>query len=440
MNTLRSSISPIKIISKNIIYTMLLILLTSCGVARNIKLPALSSSDILIKSYIENSNILALINSSSSFPEQYEFISHYLINTDYSMCSYDDLLSYESRSVGDSTLFTFFHNLREEYEEIIMDSLSTLSVSDIAYYYKKHPEEAIYLNPYLEESIYPTLNQSDYYYLRELHNAFDETYLSAAIDSVWAERRAELLPVVMKNIDEYFSVEQSVINVYKDHTWRVLDSLLRTNLPLVIDKTLNVSNEGVLNLLFVEIKYDKTPLNDKIQEFSDSLFNPQLIQNILQKEVNNLRTELNTGRELLHYNLLYKTDSSFPVSTSSEIIEPHLPRIPRSDLDKIDEYTKNSIKSRNISSLISTAIGFIPGGWIVKGADVVMSVGDMAYCIISDTKEGRTIQEYVSYFSEKYYNTMYDYINHIVDSVFDSQQNTLNNDQSIIKDIINETF
>ena len=415
--------------------------LTACGTLRQNRLPVLSASDVIIRSYIERENYSALIESLSIYPEQYGFVTNYLINADYTGCSYDKLTAYEVSSASDSILSSFYTNLREEYEDDVMETLSVMSIEDIAEYYKRHPEEERFLKPFLERSIAPTIVHGDYFYLRELHDAFSNTEIATIVDSTWAARRRDLLPIVMETTAGYFQAEQDVLLHYKEHTLMQIDSMIRDNLPKIVDRTLNVFNEGVLNLLFVEIKYDRTPLRQRIQEYSDSLFNTQSIHEIIQNDLDNAKSEFSHGRDMLHDNLFHNSKTSFPEVTPIHIEELSLPRVHRYYLDQIDVYTDKSIRSRNISSLISMGIGLIPGaGWVIKGADIAMGVGDIVYATVSNTKEGKAIQEYVANFSDKFCKDLYDYLRTYIEAVYDSEQVVLNDEQTALTEIIYEKF
>ena len=86
-------------------------------------------------------------------------------------------------------------------------------------------------------------------------------------------------------------------------------------------------------------------------------------------------------------------------------------------------------------------IGLIPGaGWVIKGADIAMSVGDIVYATVSNTKEGKAIQENVAYFSDKYCKDLYDYLKTYIEVVYDSEEAVLKDEHAVLTEIIYEKF
>ncbi|MFR9547148.1 MAG: hypothetical protein SNJ29_16470 [Rikenellaceae bacterium] len=127
-------------IKYNILFLIILVI-SSCALQKEILIPA-NKDDIRIEAHLLNNDIEALINVVYELPLKRDLLTDYILfDCNFENYDYAELIKFVKLSQADSLLHNHFQNIVSDREDQIIDHINSLSIIEIADYYRNTPTE-----------------------------------------------------------------------------------------------------------------------------------------------------------------------------------------------------------------------------------------------------------------------------------------------------------
>lgn len=190
-------------------------LFTSCGVTKELR---------TIQAYQETSDVKALLRSISEHPKYRSSIEYSLFNDiDYTPYSYGTLKEFSELAGMDIEASLFFDSLLVDRQTRTIDSLSVLSIEDVA--------------------------DMDYQSRKLLNNAFSGTDLYPLINGPYTELRDSLLAEIFSVWDSYFRAEESMLDDIEEVVREECQEYIESGLATIMEELfINVKRYARTNL------------------------------------------------------------------------------------------------------------------------------------------------------------------------------------------------
>lgn len=412
---------------KIITYIFIVLILTSCG-----SLKKLNPEEIAIRKAVTDNDLYSLIDIHSSSNEYRIFIEDYLSSVSFIDYSYSDIMDFERYSKKDSTLFMIFKDARITRESLVIESLAEMPLDSLASYYINNIDEHVFIYPVLYDNLIKDLGAQDYRYIKALHNAFLDSDLSPQIDSVYLPLRQDLLIQVKEQLRKYFHNETTTLSELHKSAYEYAQQTLSTNLPIIIDSTLNKVNRDIFDKLIKNESYDH--LNDK--DYIIKLVDKYLSEDDLKSGIT---------RPIEEY--IYTCNSS-----RIEIIETYIDdEISNKDLlleTLIDtthhlDFSFKSIDEIEFAKAITTLydVGSIALGFATAGAsELILDAADFAFGFWMENRKSKKITNSIQQFSNDLASTYNNTAQSIISSYFEPLEQQLTTTQSNLEKYVEENF
>ena len=399
----------------------LLLCLTSCGGFRLVPREP-SEGELAVSRHIDSQDIEALIRDHSAYLEESKSVEEYLAsNVNYDDYPYSDLTRFLRCSQGDSTMTAFFQGIVEDRQEYVLDYISYCSFEEMGDYYRSHADEREFLRSFLEEAVYPELDNADYVLTRHLHRAFAQTDLAPHIDEIWSERRSVLLQGVESALKSYFEKEGQLEAYYRTHLFDEVRDYVDGIFPEMMEKCLNEVENGMLDLILVRLRKTDEPFADRVERIVQQYIPDSLIEEKMYSALSSFVQDVNESRTELAMSLVLDDEMSLAPFTIERFLVSYTgPAIPKEIPNMIEDMVERTRKNQNLLSVGSTLLSFIPGvGWGVKAAKVAFDGADLLYGITSTVDEQQKVNEFIQSFSEVLYETEMDQVERQFNESFD---------------------
>lgn len=405
-----------------------------CGCASLKKsVPTLSAAQIEINKNLANDNILGLMDNYCCYPDYRDFLSDYIFNEiDYKDISYSELTTFAEYSQKDSVLCEGFDFVLQQHRQRVCENLAQMELSQMANYYRNHPDETIFLRPLFQENLISTLSQQDYRYVRDVYNSFSNTDLHPQIDSIYTELRSVVVPKIKQSIEDYSNSETQLLEELKTKTLQEISSYIEKGLPIVIEGGLDKINRGILEEIFSSQETDSLSIRD----FFEYKVNKEVAQKHIAQLIYNNVNDFASTIAKCRYNIAEQLLSSPP--QQNEFILQHTFSIENynysdinwSPIDKIQQIHEQV----DWTSWGLTIVSMIPV------AGVAFDIADLAYSIWSDNKKGKQINALLEQFAAEYSSMLNQNISENIDIIFNKLFQDLAITQNSFKISIYENF
>ena len=315
----------------------------------------------------------------------------------------------------------FFQGIVEDRQEYVLDYISYCSFEEMGDYYRSHADEREFLRSFLEEAVYPELDNADYVLTRHLHRAFAQTDLSPHIDKIWSERRSVLLQGVESALKSYFEKEGQLEAYYRTHLFDEVRDYVDGIFPEMMEKCLNEVENGMLDLILVRLRKTDEPFADRVERIVQQYIPDSLIEEKMYSVLSSFVQDVNESRTELAMSLVLDDEMSLAPFTIERFLVSYTgPAIPKEIPNMIEDMVERTRKNQNLLSVGSTLLSFIPGvGWGVKAAKVAFDGADLLYGITSTVDEQQKVNEFIQSFSEVLYETEMDQVERQFNESFD---------------------
>ena len=414
------------------------IILFACGTQKVVMEQVIvSPTDDLINEHLEKVDVISLIKDYSTYPSYRKIIEEALLfDFSYADFSYRDLQAFEKSSASDSVLAPFFNALRIEREDSILEEVSQLDFDKIPGYYESHDEYWHILRPFVERSLYPTVDSGDYAFVRYAQMVFEGSVFSHHLDSVKAVRKAEILPEIDKSLKEYCKTELQMVDYMHYMSLGAMREFIAEGFEDVIGNSLDAIESCVKDYLIVEVRKKNT-----YSSVSDAVlqsFCREKVRDELMSYINGFIEDCNAQRvEIVKALTLLE-----PVDTNQirlcferipELVEFHVPEDRLADLSSMQDKKRFS---RNATSVVSTVLGFFVGGamgLLIDGADFFNALS-------STREEAEEMQKFFTSFSEDLYLAEVDYTVSASDVLFKAFAESVRASHSMLIDYVHEVL
>ena len=402
----------------SLIFLLCILFLTSCGVTNKLtsEQKEYLSYEIAIDQCINEGNILKLIELYSESPNHRQYIEDYIEYTyDFSEIAYNELVSIRN-IVADSTLRETFNQLVDTREDMILDSISNFSVSELGVYYKEHPDEQFFIRPMLDSII----DINDYRQIKLFRKSFTGTDIEKSLDSAYLSLREQILPEAEKTLDNYFKKELLCLQNIKTDILLNIRSKLEDGLPYIIEEASNKINRDFFDKIFKSNTSDKYTIEEYTISLVDKYYNKSL-DDVANYPILSFIETINNNR--LNFIQYYLDDD---IDTTNIYVSKFTPqkistKIPLENIKRIQEI-KDQIDWISWGML---ALSFIPGAQPVA---LAIDAIDILYSYFADKKETKEINANLEQFSKK-----------LLNSYNNNSKNTIENNCEIIRERVFES-
>ena len=423
-------------------YVPILLFITSCGGFRLVPREP-SEGEMTVSRHIDNQDIEALIRDHFNYPEESKSIENYLAsNVEYDDYSYSNLARFLFCSQGDSVMTSFFQGIVDDRQEFVLDYIADCSYEEMGDYYRSHTDEHEFLRSFLEDAIFPELDNADYVLTRHLHRAFANTDLSPHIDKIWMERRSVLLPDVESALKSYYKKEGQLETFYRACVFEEVRAYVDGVFPEMMETCLNEVENGMLDLILVRLRKTDEPFADRVERIVQRYIPDYMIEDKLFSALSSLVRDVNESRTELAVSLVLDEDIPLtPFTIAKSQVSYSGPVIPKEIPNMIEEMVETTRKNQNLLSVGSTLLSFIPGvGWGLKAAKAAVDGADLLYGISSTMDEQQKVNEFIQSFSEVLYETEMNQVEQQFNQSFDLAKSLLEASRVSYKNEIQEAL
>ena len=393
-------------------------LFTSCGVTKELR---------TIQAYQETSDVKALLRSISEHPKYRSSIEYSLFNDiDYTPYSYGTLKEFSELAGMDIEASLFFDSLLVDRQTRTIDSLSVLSIEDVADFYREKGQEHDYLRNELKNSCFSDIAGMDYQSRKLLNNAFSGTDLYPLINGPYTELRDSLLAEIFSVWDSYFRAEESMLDDIEEVVREECQEYIESGLATIMEAVLNKNDRTFLKKIFKRQAIDDYSFEQYVNSVINDAFDPAVVQDFTIPRLSEY-LETSSRMRLSIFNEYFDKTAYSGLEIDSEPLASELEwRIGRGEVSRMQDIKDTG----NVLSAGSFLLGFIPGiGALAFAADVA----DFAYGMSQNSKEQSAIQG----ISDAIYNdslaSVGAYLSDVFGRIRDSRRATENNIHSIFE-------
>jgi hypothetical protein len=382
-------------------------------------------SNKTVMQHLQSGDIEALIYDHTCQSKKNQIIYDYLNSRcGYGTNSYLQLINYTRSSSRDVELQEMFTKKKEDYETIVLKSLSSMTISDVAKYYKSHNDEHVFLDDAIQSVYINGLEGFTYEKIRVLDNNFQGTKFSNEIHPVRIRIKNELMPDVMKVVEEECNTEFSLLDASK----RISQQKVLQLFPGMLD---NISNQ----LLDDDMPKEKKDILAKYNNLCNSNFPRGKISTIVNGQLAETVTKINSNRRSLSKGLVGFTPRYSTISKMTmKVITPKV-TCPINDLVTLSKIQHDSGKYTE-KNLILDVAGFLTTG--VLGAAVT------AYDIYSSyqdaKKDAQKMSPYLRSSVMGLGKGLQKALQQTVDSSYSRAKSSLKKNQELFKKSVYESF
>lgn len=377
----------------------------------------------LIKTSYEQGDVLFLIEALEKYPQYRGYIEAYLYNNDYSRLTYGKLSKCAEKAKKETELFAFFDSLRINKQAFILDSLSSLGISEVATFYKSSYIEHDYLEAILKEVYFSDVRSLDYINRKTLYKAFKNTNLCSEIEKPYHDLRDSLLSDIMGVFNPYFESERAILKQIETAIRYESQEYVKAGIEKIIVASNEKNDRGFFKKVFNRSEIDQYSFQEYINRVINNTYDSAYIENITKERLLEYLASSKEMRSTLFNN--YFNDYEYQdIYINDDIINtPLLWIIGRDNVSYIQNI-------KDIETAL-TILGFVPGigtlGIIVDGVDLIYGM----------TQNGR-IHGAIEQLANTVYNDsslcINDYLTKVFNDLTKSQQVTENHIRKIFND------
>lgn len=344
-------------------------------------------------------------------------------------------------------LMPVFDSLVKTKKSDIYDELSEMSMQEMAEYYNENKSDISFLKNTIEESVLGDLEEEDFRFVSQAHKCFRNTDLSERIDSIYTNRRMELLPVVTKSVNDVFIFEKDMLQYMCEDAKNNIAKYIEEKADIIVEKCnermdygfLKESKEqglgqAVANYMGGEL-YEYTDFVNKTvsKELSATEINQMINSKLLE-----FVSFSNETRSKLVDNLFFDP-IDFPSNDLAELACYSVEQI-NADGNSIESI--EHIKNRNsdidyYSNCLDLTLGALELNPVVAG---VMAVIGMGSGIFISVREAKQTQRYLAEFKSKLVEDVIRFYDKKIEDKF-LQLDSINSvSQKQFKNIVYENF
>lgn len=412
---------------KIITYIFIVLILTSCG-----SLKKLTPEEIAIRKAITDNDLYSLIDIHSSSQEYRIFIEDYLSSVSFIDYSYSDIVDFERYSEKDSSLFMIFKDAKITRESLVIESLSEMSLDSLASYYVNNIDEQAFIYPILYDNMIKDLGAQDYRYIKALHNTFSGSDLSPQIDSVYLPLRQDLLIQIKERLQKYFHNETTTLSELHKSAFEYAQQTLSTNLPIIIESTLNKVNRDIFDKLIKNKNYDQLDDKDYIVKLVDKYLSEDNLKSGITRPIEEYIYACNSSRIEIIETYINDDVSNKDLLLETLIDTTHHLDFSFKPIDEI-EFAKAMTTLYDVGSII---LGFVTAGV----SELVLDAADFAFGFWMENRKSQKITDSIQQFSNELASTYNNTAQSIINSYFEPLEQQLTTTQSNLEKYVEENF
>lgn len=395
--------------------------------------PQLSPDQIEINNSIVSGNPFKIMDSYFRYEEHRDFIADYLLSeVGYSDYTYSELEHFAQYAKRDTTLYEGYNFIIKQRENQVRDHIATLTLPAMAEYYINNTDERVFLRPLLQKSLISTLADKEYPFIREVHKSFTGSDLSHQIDSIYQIKRAEILPKVIKMVDQHCAVERQLLSQMQSSAMSDIATYLERGLPIVLEDGLDKINRGILDEILTREATDSLSIREYFEYKVGEVLNQEHIANQIFGAANDFKQSIDSCRANIAEQLLldYTADKKLGLQQSYSAEDYQLLPLDWQPIEKIEQ-----IKSKiDWVSWGLTIVSLIPGVGIAADA------ADLIYGLWSESDKSKGINEQLETFATQIGKVLNKSITDNTTALFDTLNSDLLSTQDSFKQYIYENF
>ena len=392
----------------------------------------MTPEEIAIRKAITDNDLYSLIDIHSSSQEYRIFIEDYLSSVSFIDYSYSDIVDFERYSEKDSSLFMIFKDAKITRESLVIESLSEMSLDSLASYYVNNIDEQAFIYPILYDNMIKDLGAQDYRYIKALHNTFSGSDLSPQIDSVYLPLRQDLLIQIKERLQKYFHNETTTLSELHKSAFEYAQQTLSTNLPIIIESTLNKVNRDIFDKLIKNKNYDQLDDKDYIVKLVDKYLSEDNLKSGITRPIEEYIYACNSSRIEIIETYINDDVSNKDLLLETLIDTTHHLDFSFKPIDEI-EFAKAMTTLYDVGSII---LGFVTAGV----SELVLDAADFAFGFWMENRKSQKITDSIQQFSNELASTYNNTAQSIINSYFEPLEQQLTTTQSNLEKYVEENF
>ena len=356
-----------------------------------------------------------------------ELVVEYLYNYNYYRVDYRQLSKYANAASYNVYIEDFFNLMLEERKAKVLNTLSNLSLSEVAQFYKLHCAEHTYLKDVLSDIYFSNIDSLDYKTRKLLYNTFADTDLKFKISGPYFSLRDSLLSEIMESFNLCFKSEQEVLRQIENVVRYEVQQYLESGLHTIIHQ-LNVKNDrGLIKKIFKREAMDNSSFKKYANETINRVYDYSYVENLIKARIAEYLSSSKEIRSVL-FNQYFNDFNYDNIYIPNTALQSRL-------LWEIGRQGVSNIQTiKNIGTALtvgSIALGFVPG---LQPVAIAADVADFAYGMGQDSQVNKAMEELANSIYQDSSKCLERYISEIFSQLYENQEITANNIKKIFYD------
>lgn len=378
------------------------VLLSSCKSKEIIATP-MSEDMYQINTDLLNNDLPALIEDYTKYPLYKNYTYDVIFgDIDFNKFTYTELLEYRNSEIVE--LKDGFNAVIEQRQQMIIDSLSTGSINNLALHYKTNLNQRDFLDDFISQTLISNINEMEYPEIKYLSEIFKDTKYFENFHRKRNELKKQMSKQIKKDIDSYVKTEIELINY--------LDLSIRTSLMYYLYEQYPKIVTEIIDLDFPK---ERDKIKQKVNHIITQRISQGYIVSKMKKEISNYLEQINASRRNNFHSITDEHVSSNAFINTNKFKFSVMPI----------SYNINTLceisKIQNESDGCGTALSIISFLGNFTPAALLLDAVDLGYGIYSEKKRSEKQLPYIQKFSEDFLNRISisgtSYIDKIIENI-----------------------